>query len=232
MRVAVCDDNLFFLEEFKKQLQKERGIESIDIYSDRSIFLENLRSNKIYDLVFLHINWGKNEEKKLKFGEQLYEEMNHTPIVLLTENSDKFEQHILLSELNLIGYLLKPVEPDILNRYVQKVRKMHMVNYVSLSSHGKTIRLQIDEIIHIESHNHKINIFTENDVYVVYEKISDVKKRLPREFVQCHKSFMVNLRWVTSIESKSLRMCNGKQIPISRTYQKLLHNEFKRCIEE
>lgn len=219
MRVAVCDENLDFLDIIKGQLEREQGIKSIDVYSDRNVFQENIKANKIFDLVFLNIEWGKSEENDLEFGENFYEQMKKTPIVLLTENNMEIDPNIWLSELNLTGYLMKPVDDVILGRYVEKIRKKHLVNFVSFSSHGKTIRLLTDDIIHIESHNHKICVFTANDCYVVYEKISDVVKRLPSEFVQCHKSFLINLKWVTHIEGKSIKMVSGKQIPISRTFQ-------------
>lgn len=99
-------------------------------------------------------------------------------------------------------------------------------DYLEISSQRMVVRLELNQIRHIESHNHKIYVYTEDEVYMVYEKLSDILRRLPDYFVQCHKSFLVNLDYVAAIESREVVMKEGKRIAISRTYYNQMRERF------
>lgn len=101
------------------------------------------------------------------------------------------------------------------------------LKYLTISSQGMMIRIDTNNIRHVESHNHKVHIYTEEDIYIVYEKLSDVLNRLPEEFVQCHKSFLVNMNHVMAIEGKEVVLREGKRIAISRTYHNHMKDRFK-----
>lgn len=217
MRIAVCDDNQIFLEEMKIQLHRQ-GMDDVHTYFEVEQFFDDVKEE--FDLVFLDIDWGEIKETGLDFGEKLYELMPHVPIVLVTGYNDRFAQHVLLSEMNLIGYMTKPIDVKVLEKYLHKAKgKSKRVQYLNVSIQGETVRLRTDEIVHIESHNHLIQIYTEDEMFTVYEKLNDVIKRLPKEFLQCHKSFVVNLDKASSIDGKSILLQNGKVIPISRSFQ-------------
>lgn len=227
MRAAVCDDNVIFLEEMRRELCCNHGFEEVRIYSEIETFFESIENEEKYDIVFLDLDWKEGTVTGLELGEKLYELAPHIPVILVTGYNDRFAQHILLTKMNLIGYLTKPVDKELIERYIRKAwDSRKQVQYLNISCQGKSIRIQADKIIHIESHNHKIHIFTENESYEVYEKLSDILKRLPKDFVQCHKSFLVNLNWISSIEGKEIIMQSDKHIPISRTYQENIRERF------
>lgn len=233
MRAAVCDDNVIFLKEMQQELFENHDFEEVHIYSEIEKFFENIENGEKYDIVFLDLDWREGEITGLELGEKLYEHAPHLPVILVTGYNDRFAQHILLSEMNLVGYLTKPVNKELLAQYVKKIRtKSRLPQYLIISCQGRALRLQTEKIIHVESHNHKIYVFMENEMHVVYEKLSDILKRLPEEFVQCHKSFLVNLNWISSIEGKEIIMQSEKRIPISRTYQENIRERFFDFIGE
>lgn len=102
------------------------------------------------------------------------------------------------------------------------------VNSLTISSQGKIIRINTDKIRCIESHNHRVYIYTDKEKYTVYEKLSDILQRLPESFIQCHKSFLVNLEYVEALEGKEIILIEGRRISISRTY----YNQTKDKIME
>lgn len=232
MRVAVCDYNLSFLEEMKECLRSIESLTDIDVYSEKKDFVKNKKTDKKYDLVFLNENWGIYNHVKLEFGERIYSIIDNIPVVLLIDTLEEKKQISFLLDLKVIGCLIKPVDERMLINYIKEIKDRFVLDSVSFSSRGKIIRLYPNEIIHIESHNHKINIYTADEIYDVYEKISDVKRRLSAEFVQCHKSFLVNLNYISSVEGKKIKVKNGKEIPISRGYQNLFHEKFSKYIEQ
>lgn len=228
MKIAICDDNKIFLDELEQMLlENHTEIEKIDTYYDVERFFTKISEGTKFDLIFLDIDWGKIKTTGLEFGERLYKIMPHVPIILVTGYNDRFAQHILLSEMNLIGYLTKPVDKKVLAKYMEKSKeKSKKIQYLNISTQRTTIRLNIQDIIFAESNNHQITVYTEKNSYVVYEKISDIMKRLPNEFIQCHKSYLVNLNYVSVIDGKSVHMASGKKIPISRSYHSDVKDKF------
>jgi len=123
--------------------------------------------------------------------------------------------------------MTKPVDLNILERYLEKaIEQKSEVKYLILSRQSGKISLNQNEIIHIESHNHKAIVCTDTEQYVVYEKLGDLIKRLSKDFVQCHKSFVVNLNWVKKLEGKTLTLRNEREIPISRTFSTKVRETF------
>lgn len=227
MKVAVCDDNIIFLEEIRRELQMNQGIDTVYTYSEIDRFFQDISEGEKYDVIFLDIDWGEVKTTGLEFGEKLYKLLPQIPIILMTGYNDRFAQQILLKEMNLVGYLTKPIDSSVVTRYLSKVKDRKIqANHINLTSQGMVVRLVTNEIIHVESHNHQSHVHTKNDRYVVYEKISDILKRLPEEFVQCHKSFLVNLEYVSALDGKEVVMKDGKRIAISRTYYNSMKDKF------
>ena len=60
-------------------------------------------------------------------------------------------------------------------------------------------------------------IRTEAAAYRTREKLSELLQRTPNRFVQCHKSYAVNMQWIRRMTPDSLILRNGAQIPVSRS---------------
>lgn len=72
-------------------------------------------------------------------------------------------------------------------------------------------------ILYCEHQGRKNLIVTAEESIAVYQKLSELMERLdPREFVRCHTSYIVHLRFVTKFHRTSFTMSNGQTIPISR----------------
>ena len=227
MKVALCDDNNIFLEEMKNLLGKKQDVTEVSLFSSPLKLIMDLAETAEFDVIFMDIDWNSEEKTGLEWGAEIYQFRPDIPIIFITGYNDRFAQRVLLADVNILGYMTKPVDEEILNRYLTKV-KMTKVNpkYLVLSRQSGKISLNVDDIIHIESHNHKAIVCTETGQYEVYEKLSTIKERLTDDFLQCHKSFLVNMKWISTFEGKSLRMRNGKEIPISRTYSNKVREEF------
>lgn len=59
-------------------------------------------------------------------------------------------------------------------------------------------------------------------------KFSELLKRLPGSlFVQCHRSFVVNLLYVQKITKKTIELCSGANIPVGNNYWENTMMRFK-----
>ena len=220
MIVAICDDNLIFLEEFEQILSMQPKVQKVFAFSSPLEFILQVKEGKHFDAVFMDIDYPVGMQKNgFGWSEELYTVMPDIPIIFITGYNDHFAQHVMLTKANVLGYMTKPVESAVLEKYLDKIKKKNShKEYLFLSIQGKKISLDVSQIIHLESHNHKVIIFTEDDIYTVYEKLVDIKMRLSADFIQCHKSFLVNRKWIRLLEGQKLILRNKREIPISRSY--------------
>ena len=73
-----------------------------------------------------------------------------------------------------------------------------------------------DEIIYVESYNRHLIIITTKTRTEIVGKLSDFMELLPREeFVSTHKSFAVNMKYISGIDRDDVLMVNGDLVPMS-----------------
>ena len=72
------------------------------------------------------------------------------------------------------------------------------------------------EICYLESRGHQTFIHLDQKKEVCCDKLSDLEEQMGEQFVRCHQSFLVNMKYIRRIEKESLILENGKRIPISK----------------
>ena len=61
-----------------------------------------------------------------------------------------------------------------------------------------------------------MHIYCQKETLTYYEKLDCLENQLRSEFVRCHKSYLVNMKWVRRVDSKLVFLTNGIEIPVSR----------------
>lgn len=76
--------------------------------------------------------------------------------------------------------------------------------------------IQPSHVSYVESDRRKLRIHVGDEVVETYAKLSELLRRLPSRFVQCHKSFLVNMGFVQEIDRESIVLTTGARIPVSQ----------------
>lgn len=82
------------------------------------------------------------------------------------------------------------------------------------------IYIKSSQIIYIESLGHYLIIHTQTGTYQVREKLSTLKKNLSQNFIQIHKSYILNQEWILKRKSKEIILKNQIVLPVGRKYGK------------
>ena len=92
--------------------------------------------------------------------------------------------------------------------------------YITVNYKGKYARILAEQIIYIESFGHTITVHTSDKDYIGQNKFKDICKLLEAHgFIQCHKSYVVNMKYIDTIEKNlCVNMVNGTMLPIGRKY--------------
>ena len=217
MRIAICDDDRLFLEQFRAQVEELDFARKIDCYSALNQFIYSLDDSAPYDAVLMDIDW-KQDETGIDAAEMLYQCSPQTKVIYVTGYNDLFPQHIFLQKSNLSGYLVKPVDSELLRANLEKVLAAQDEQPVlTIQSHGRPISIPHREIVYLESLGHTVTIHTQSETVTVYEQLDKLRPLLSEGFIQCHKSFLVNMRYIRRFLSQDILLVTDAQIPISRS---------------
>jgi len=218
MQIAVCDDNELYLREIEAQLQAIPMVESIFLFSDLNMFLFSVDEGKRYDAVLMDIDWNQGGTG-MDVAEELYKLCPETKIIYITGYSDRFSQHIFLYRANLSGYLIKPVDMELLRENLRKVADtlpFQEQPSIVLRQRGAPISIPLREIYFIESRGHTIEVHTARETVIAYESLENILRTLPSGFFQCHKSYIVNMSQIRRFLSADILLKNGETVPVSR----------------
>lgn len=217
MRIAVCDDNKQCLKELQQMLEQFSFVRNVDCFSDIDSFFSCLSEGEHYDLIMMDLDWKAGSDG-MHHAERLCHIAPHLPVLYVTGHNDVFAQYIFLRDCNLLGYLTKPVDPAVLEQYLQKALTLgNRKDMLTFPYQGGLVSLNIRDILYLESSNHITMIYTETVSYAIRKKLGELFLLFPGQLIQCHKSYAVNLYWVQRMTPGCLILRNGTQIPISRS---------------
>lgn len=191
--------------------------------------LNNLLMAEQVDLLFLDI------EMPHLSGMEFLAQIKNPPKVIITS---AYEQYALQGyELNVVDYLLKPISFDRFLRAVNKVRDLIEKEqqdscdaYIFVKTNKLLKKVTLNNILFIQSMENYVIIYTDESKEIVYTPLKKIMEYLPeQQFLQVHRSYVVNASAVKAIEGNQLIMGMHK-IPIARNmrehvFETLLKNK-------
>jgi len=209
IRTIIVDDEPHAIEVIESHLQKFQQFEIVGKCAD-AIQAFQLLQQKTIDLMFLDIQMPGMT------GTDFLKNLKNAPKVIFTTAFSEYA--IDAFELNAVDYLLKPVSFERFFRAIDKVYQLNgQKNNVSLvheqapANHEsflylkverKTIKVNVNDILWIESLRDYVKVVIKDNVYITKQKISLLEEMLPeRSFVRIHRSFIVAIPKITSFYS-------------------------------
>ena len=175
-------------------------------------------------------------------GLEFLKTLANPPMVIFTTAYPQFAVDGF--ELNAVDYLLKPFSFERFWKAVVKARTQKETNrsqpfissgagldYFFIKADNKLIRIQYDEILYAEALQNYVAIYTVNKKFITYLTFKSLEAHLPAEhFLKIHKSYIVNLSRIESIEGNEVKI-GSALLPISRSsrdevMQKLLSGRY------
>lgn len=143
----------------------------------------------------------------------------------------RYAQHVLLTRVNLVGYLIKPLDSSVLTCYLDKIyRTSSLKSFFTFFIRGQQISVLTEAVLYLESRNHTVVIHTDDTDYIVYDKLSDLSEQLPPVFVRCHKSFLVNMNRIQRLNGNEIWLSEELIVPVSKRYLVQTRDAFFRHI--
>ena len=173
-------------------------------------------------LIFLDIQMPKIT------GLQFFKSLQQAPPVIFTT---AYPQYALDGfELNALDYLVKPISFERFLKAALKAKEYYELrsqnkqkeptatpDYLFIKVDGKLVKILYDEILFVEAVQNYVTIHTRDKKLLTYLTFHSIEEFLPSEqFIKTHKSYLVSLSKIESIEGNCLQIGNHI-IPISRS---------------
>ncbi|MCL2018827.1 MAG: LytTR family DNA-binding domain-containing protein [Oscillospiraceae bacterium] len=214
LNIAICDDNPSDIELLEKYISEYMSGTpyTIKTYPDGEAFLNDLPTVP-FDIIFMDIVIREAN------GIDLCEEVNRIqPDARIIYQSAYIEYFKNVYKTTHMYFLLKPISFEDFSRAIKKVLKSLEKKYIIIKSMGK---IKCDDITYIELINHDTVFYIKNgDFKISRLKTKELLKSLPDRFVRCHKSYIINIDFISNYNKskKHITVENGQAIPIGEKY--------------
>ena len=206
LSIAICDDEEYFRTTEKKLISKYMAGKNcecmIDMYESGKELLALRSAISQYNIIFLDVNM--EEIDGIETAKEIRKISKDVFIVFVTA---------------FITYALEGYKVDA----VRYLIKDHESLEKAMTECMDTI---LDKMDYEE--NEMTFDFQEDAVhYTIYMKLDDIAELLPnKDFCRIHKSYLVNLKYVESVERYRAVLSNGKSLAISKARFLDTRNEF------
>lgn len=215
--VAVCDDEQTDREEIAGLVEAYYKNESIDCavktYESGEALLKAMESGEKFHLLILDVMMDNLDG--IGLASLLRKQRNDTTIVFVSINR---EMALRGYEVSAVRYLSKPIHVEKLNEALSFCYQIFQESreIVMPTSQGFR-RIAPLDILYIEAGGRGTKVFLPNEQVETSLRIFEQEDVLPRkQFLLCHRAFLVNLAAVRYIRCYELELTDGTVIPVSK----------------
>ena len=222
MRILICDDEQQYVDELKihiEKFMKDRLSDfQIDTANNPQTIIDN---NEIYQLAFLDIQM--DELDGISLAKMLKHRNSKIVIFFVTSYNDYQDEAM---DLRAFRFFEKPFKVERLYSGLEKAMEYIDESYVDfyIWTNNEHRRILTDEVIYVERGNRQVTLVTTQGNFTTRESFDDWCNILQnRFFYRVHKSFIVNLHYVTGYRYSELYVQNNIRIPIASKRQTDFH---------
>jgi len=217
LRAYLVDDEPLALDRLRRLLAKHEDLDIVGSTSEPEEAIDSLTSNPV-DLVFLDIQMPRLN------GFEVLSRLPVQPLVIFTTAYDQYA--LKAFAVNSIDYLLKPIDPDQLQRALNKIEKLRgngatqpdlqaLINSLAHSLRKQQPEyldriasrlgerlwfIDLSRVTHFYAEDKLTYAVADGKAYCVDYTIADLEQKLdPKKFLRIHRSTMVNVNWIKEV---------------------------------
>ena len=204
------------MRHYLNKIEDVELIESFDNAVEASDFLEH----NTVDLIFTDIDMPRLTG--LDFIRML---SSRPQVIIITAYPNRAHEAF---DLNVVDYIVKPVSFERLTQAIDKAKQLLLIEKPSVQTDifvkeaGKMVKLALNDIIYAEAMSDYVKIITDERPIIAHTTMTKFEEALPKsQFARVHKSFIINLKKMTTIDGadSSVTLSNKIEIPLGRTYK-------------
>lgn len=233
MNMLICDDLTRDADKLLRLIRDSGFDVNTVIFQNGYDTLEYFYTGAVVDVCFLDIVMP--EMSGVTLASELRRGGYTGHIVFLTTSNEYAAESY---GVNAFSYLIKPPNPINVRSVMQKlidIKKKEDTEGILIKVSKVSRYVLFRDISHVEVMKHYVYFrMTDREEIELYATFGEVAAQLLRDrrFVQCHRSYIVNMSEIAAIDDKELTMRGGKRIPVSKSFSDVRKNFTKWVIRE
>lgn len=213
----------------------EGGLLQIEHLRSVAELAQRLASAQPLDVLFADLSLYGNKTAGIEAVKHMLPRGSHTQVVYVTGHAEYCTK---VYQTGHVYFLLKPVsKPDLQDALSLAISNIdaQVKNVLQVKTGGDLHLIPLNALMYVESMRRKLLYYTENGVVEAYGSLSALAKELPKNFLQCHRSYVVNMDKIASIVSgdwQVAQLLDGSRVPIGQRRYSETKRAFARYIAE
>lgn len=215
INAAICDDEKFFVDELHKHvgrifLENKTDAKITDYASGKAL---SERAGEL-DLIFLDVRM--NELDGFETAEILRKNGFSGCLIFVTVMKDDVYKAF---DYGAFDYLVKPLSEKSFRHTMERYfRSLDNEKTLVITRKNEQLMIKTAEILYCEIINRKIDLRLLNgNVIEYYCRITELESKLGNDFFRSHRSYLVNLKHISSCNSSEITLSDGSKIPLARS---------------
>ena len=232
LRLAVCDDEPAAVRSVSAQLKRELaelGDEAeLCLFTQSPDLARQLRRGKRFDALFADIDMP--ELDGIRLGTLYRAELQDCLLVFISNREDLVFDTFQAKPFRFVRKKdYKAKLPEVLSDVLSELDRAEARKIAFPTGASSTVLLRPERICYVEAVKKKQVVHYGPQAIEVASSFQKVAQQLASYgFVQSHKSFLVNCRYIRSIAKTDLTLDDGTVIPVSRNYLHEVQDAFVR----
>lgn len=231
IRAAICDDEPTILDCLYENIPAEFKRQGTDIHIEKFLsggeFL-NAHREEPFDVVFLDIDMP--EISGFDIAEKISGE--RTLIIFVTTHDELVFSSLKFQPFRFIRKSFIDELGEVVDDIIKVLSKRIAGKKFKLQTRSHDVYVDVEQIVYIEIYGHWLHVYTSDDeVLECYGILSDYELQLePFDFVRTHKSYLVNCRYIRSVEKEQVVLDNKTSVPLSRRRINVVNDKFTKYL--
>ena len=202
IKCIIIDDENLAIQVIQEHLTQFDNFEVVGAINNPLKAYPILEQTRV-DVIFLDINMPEMS------GFDFIENLSYKPLIVITTAYREYA--VKGFELNILDYLVKPIP---FNRFLKTVNKiyheMHLGEsrsdatiknepHIFLKVNKKLVKVNLNDILFIESLKDYIKVITKLGDYVVHKSLTAITEELPQSsFIRVHRSYTISINKISA----------------------------------
>ena len=235
MKITICDDSIKDLLHTEKLLIKYKSLHpdkefELEKFSDPSRLYQKISTGKLTDIYILDMLMPRRTG--IDIGNLIRMSGCESVIIYITSSED---YALDAYGVHAVRYLLKPIDENRLFEaldYSFSYAKLRVDSLCLIKTKEGLLQRPYSKIEYVENVGRKLEVhMTDGEILkslFIRKSFEEETREITaqRNFLQIHKSFLVNLDYVKQLTPDSIIMESGKRLPVSRAKAATVKREY------
>ena len=233
VKILVVEDEIIIADSICNALN-ELGYHALEPAINFTEAIETIESERP-DIAILDIHLS-GKKSGIDLAKKIRESY-HFPFIFLTSNADSFTIN-QAKEVKPPAYLIKPFSKEELYSSIEIAlhnfstksgdlidENLIIKEAIFIKNKGFFTKVSFNDILYLKSDQVYVEIIVQNQQkHVVRTSLNDILNKLNTNFIRVHRGFVINVAFLSQINSNSVKIIDDEEIPIGKKFREDIIN--------